>query len=177
MGIDWLEKITDPYERKARLYPACLASIPVLALALGQYGLVLKLGASMIGLLSTLGILYLASSIVRESGKRLEDSLFAEWGGKPTTLILRHLNETIDPVTKARYHAFLSEQINTRFPSKMDEEADPDAADATYQSAAKWLLDQTRDREKFALLFQENIAFGFRRNCLGIKPFAVVGNL
>lgn len=174
MGLELLEKITDPYERKARLYPACLAVIPVLALALGQYGFSLKLEASMVGLLSALGVLYLASSIVRELGKRLEGSLFAEWGGKPTTQVLRHRDKMIDPVTKARYHAFLSEQINVKFPSKKDEEAHPDVADTIYQSATKWLLDRTRDKKAFALLFQENIAFGFRRNCLGIKPFSII---
>ncbi|MDP3097440.1 MAG: hypothetical protein Q8M86_05805 [Syntrophales bacterium] len=59
------------------------------------------------------------------------------------------------------------------FPSEADEKADPIAADNTYQSGVKWLLDRTRDTKTFNLLFQENISFGFLRNCLGLKPFAI----
>lgn len=38
-----------------------------------------------------------------------------------------------------------------------------------YQSAVRWLLNQTRDVKKFHLLFKENITYGFRRNALGLK--------
>lgn len=173
MGLDLLEKITSPYERKARLYPALLALVPVLTLVIGLYGVAFEVGAGLIGLLSTLGILYLTASVVRGLGKRLESSLFDEWGGKPTTQILRHRDKTIDPVTKIRYHTFLAKHLAINFPSVADEEADPIAADNTYQSGIKWLLDRTRDTKTFNLLFHENIAFGFLRNCLGLKPFAI----
>jgi len=174
MGLDLLEKITSPYERKARLYPALLALVPILALAIGMYGIAFEVEAGLIGLLSTFGIFYLVASVVRELGGRLESSLFDEWGGKPTTQILRHRDKKIDPVTKMRYHAFLAKHLAINFPSEADEKADPIAADDTYQSGIKWLLDRTRDTKIFNLLFQENIAFGFRRNCLGLKPFAIV---
>lgn len=173
MGLDLLEKVTNAYERKARLFPALLALVPVLVLVVELYGIELKVEAGFIGLLATFGIFYLAASVVRELGKRLENSLFDEWGGKPTTQMLRHRDKTIDPVTKARYHTFLAKHLGVNFPSMADEEADPIAADNTYQSGIKWLLDRTRDTKTFNLLFQENIAFGFIRNCLGLKPFAI----
>ena len=173
MGLDIFEKITNTYERKARLYPAAITLIPVFALVIGHYGHTFKLETSVIGLLSSFGVFYLAASIARESGKRLENTLFNEWGGKPTTQIQRHRDNTIDSVTKARYHSFLAEHMGIKFPSLAEEKADPVAADEIYQSATKWLLDRTRDQKTFELLFQENVAFGFRRNCLGLKPFAI----
>jgi hypothetical protein len=173
MGVDFLEKLTNTYERKARLYPVFLLLAPVVTLVVGVYGVALELKATLVGTLATFGVFYFATSIVRERGKRLEDSLFTEWGGKPTTQIMRHSNTEIDPVTKARYHAFLSKHLGVEFPSKACEEIDPDGADYVYQSAAKWLLDRTRDKRTFALLFEENIAFGFRRNCLGIRPLGI----
>lgn len=172
MGLDLLEKITNPYERKARLYPAFLALVPIISFVIGLHGIELKVETLAIGLSATFGVLYLMMSIARELGKRLERSLFEEWGGKPTTQILRHRDKTIDSITKYRYHVFLSKHLSVSFPSKETEESDPIAADEIYQSAVKWLLDKTRDKKTFDLLFQENIAFGFYRNCLGLKPFA-----
>lgn len=174
MGLDLLEKISNTYERKARLYPALLVLVPVIGMVAGVYGVALELKVAAVGLLASFGVFYLGASIVRELGKRIEDSLFEEWGGKPTTQLLRHRDKTIDPVTKARYHAFLGKHMAIAFPTKEDEEADAIGADDVYQSATKWLLDRTRDKKAFELLFEENVAFGFRRNCLGIKPFAIV---
>ena len=169
-----LNKLFDPYDRKARLYRAFLALLPLIGIVAGVYGFALEIKRGAIGLLASFGIFYLLASIVRELGKRLEGSLFEKWGGKPTTQLLRHRNEYIDPITKARYHSFLAEQIGSTVPSKSDEDNDPLSADHFYQSGTKWLLDQTRDTKKFGLLFQENVAYGFRRNCLGIKPIALI---
>lgn len=174
MGLDLFEKITNTYERKARLYPALLVLAPIVVMVAGVYGVELEVKAAGIGLLATFGVFYLAASIVRELGKRIEESLFREWGGKPTTQLLRHRDNTIDPITKARYHLFLAKHMSIAFPTNAEEEADPTRVDDVYQSATKWLLDRTRDKKTFELLFEENIAFGFRRNCLGIKPLAIV---
>lgn len=174
MGLNLLEKITNTYERKARLYPALLALSPILLMVVGVYGVALELKAAGVGLLASFGVFYLLASITREIGKRKEESLYKAWGGKPTTQLLRHRDSTIDTITKARYHAFLAKHMTIAFPSQAEEEENPTRADDVYQSATKWLLDRTRDRKTFELLFEENIAFGFRRNCLGIKPFAIV---
>src|SRR4051812_45725115 len=108
---DILEKVTDPYERKARVYPALLTLFPVIAMVLLLYGgyetpltAVLTTGASC-------GGIYLISNVCREFGKRLEIKLFAAWGGKPSTQMLRHRDRTIDRITKQRYHSFLALKI------------------------------------------------------------------
>jgi hypothetical protein len=169
-----LERVLDPYERKARLTPALLTLAPVLGVLVSLYGVKPELGTASVGILTTFGFLYVLASIARELGKRIEDRLFASWGGKPTTLILRHADHTLDPLTKARYHAFLSQRIGVPFPTVEQEQRDPNSADHCYAAGAKWLLDQTRDVRMFALLFKENIAYGFRRNCLGLKPYALL---
>ncbi len=115
------------------------------------------------------------TNICREMGKRLEERHFLEWGGKPTTQLLRHRDAVIDSVTKRRYHAFLASRINMSFPDAEQEKSDPSKADEAYQSGARWLLDHTRPDagKQFDLLFRENIAYGFRRNALGVKPVAI----
>jgi branched-subunit amino acid ABC-type transport system permease component len=165
--------LTDTYARQARLYPALLAGAPLVAIAVGVYGQRLEPKAGLITLLASFGVIYLLTNVARELGKRIEEVLYASWGGKPTTQLLRHRDSTLDSVTKARYHVFLSTKLNVRFPTTSEEQADPGAADATYASAARWLLDQTRDTKTFPLLFKELIAYGFRRNCLGLKSIAI----
>ena len=79
-------------------------------------------------------------------------------------------------MTKQRYHAFLAGKINVPFPDKNQEANNSMAADEVYQSGVRWLLNHTRpeDNKKFELIFKENVAYGFRRNALGVKPLGLV---
>lgn len=71
--------------------------------------------------------------------------------------------------TKRRYHAFLSRVMNLQFPDENEEETNPVKADEVYQSAVRWLLNQTRNKSEYKLIFEENISYGFRRNAFGLK--------
>lgn len=176
MGIgEVLAKVKDPYERKARLYPALLALSPVIVLVVSMYNSKLSMLSNLAAIIGgSCGGLWLLSNLSREMGKRLENEMYSLWGGKPTTQLLRHRHEIIEGVTKKRYHAFLSAKIKEPFPDATEELADPKAADDVYQSAVRWLLTQTRDVKKFDLLFKENITYGFRRNALGLKYIGLV---
>jgi hypothetical protein len=173
---DVVAKITDPYERIARLYPALLALLPLVALVMLLYGPKATSLTGAVTVAVSCGGLYLTTNLCRELGKRLEETLYREWGGKPTTQLLRHRDNTIEGVTKQRYHAFLASKINVPFPDKNQEANNPVAADEIYQSGVRWLLNHTRpeDNKKFELIFKENAAYGFRRNALGIKSLGLV---
>lgn len=179
---DLVAKVTDPYERAARLYPALLALSPLLALVIFLYAPKATALTGAVTLTVSCGGLYLTTNLCRELGKRQEGKLYREWGGKPTTRLLRHRDANIESVTKGRYHAFLASKINVAFPDKDQEACDPAAADDVYQSGVRWLLNHTRleDNKKFDLIFKENVSYGFRRNALGVKPFGLavaVGSL
>jgi hypothetical protein len=173
---DVVSKVTDPYDRQARLYPALLCLLPLLALVTLLYGPTTSVLTGVVTIAVSCGGLFLMMNICREMGKRLEDKLYRDWGGKPTTQLLRHRNGTIDSVTKRRYHAFLAAKISAPFPDTEQEKNDPAMADEAYQSGARWLLDHTRPDmgKQFDLLFRDNIAYGFRRNALGAKPLAIL---
>jgi hypothetical protein len=172
---DIVAKVTDPYDRQARLYPALLCLLPVLALIALLYAPNVSALTGVVTLAVSCGGLFLMTNICREMGKRLEEKLFCEWGGKPTTQLFRHRDGVIDSVTKRRYHAFLAARINTTFPNAEQEKNDPVKADETYTSGARWLLDHTRPDagKQFDLLFRDNITYGFRRNALGVRPLAI----
>ena len=169
-------KVTDPYDRQARLYPALLCLLPLLALVALLYGPNVLALRGAVTLAVSCGGLFLMTNICREAGKRLEDKLYQEWGGKPTTQLLRHRDTIIDSVTKRRYHAFLAAKICATFPDAKQEKSDPAKADEVYESGARWLLDHTRPDagNKFGLLFRDNIAYGFRRNALGARPLGIL---
>lgn len=173
---DIVAKVTDPYDRQARLYPALLALLPLFALVTLLYGPKASALTGVLTIAVSCGGLFLMTNLCRELGRRLQEKLYREWGGKPTTQLLRHRDGTIEPVTKRRYHTFLAGKINAVFPDREQEERTPETADETYQSGARWLVDHTRPEngKQFDLLFRENIAYGFRRNALGTKPFGLV---
>ena len=176
---DLVAKVTDPYERPARLYPALLALLPLLALIILLYGPNATALTGVVTVAVSCGGLYLTTNLCRELGKRLEENLYREWGGKPTTQLLRHRDKTIEEVTKRRYHSFLAAKINEPFPDKDQEANNPEAADEVYQSGVRWLLNRTRpdDGKRFDLIFKENVAYGFRRNALGMKPVGLIVSL
>lgn len=164
-----LSKYLDIYERNARLYPALLVLAPIFACFVAELISLEKTVTTLFGLLGAFGGLYLAASVVREYGKRLERRLIMKWGGLPTTEYLRHRNSDIDPVTKSRYHLFLGRHLGISFPNPEEERNEPGGADAIYQSAVKWLIEKTRDTKQFELLYKENIAYGFRRNGMAVR--------
>ena len=173
---DIVAKVTDPYDRQARLYPALLCLLPLLALLTLLYATNVSALTGAVTIAVSCGGLFLMMNISREMGKRLEDKLYRGWGGKPTTQLLRHRDGIIDSVTKRRYHAFLAAKINATFPDAEQERTDPAKADEAYQSGARWLLDHTRPDggKKFDLLFRDNVAYGFRRNALGARPLGII---
>ncbi|WP_175948827.1 hypothetical protein [Burkholderia pyrrocinia] len=170
MGLNSPGNFIDTYDRAARLYPSLLCLVPVVAVAAGVYGASLSINSALVTLVTSFGGLFLLMSLSRDLGKRLEPGLYASWGGKPTTQVLRHRDSTLDPVTKKRFHGFLERHLDVTFPTVDEEAADQLGADGVYESGTQWLLGKTRDRAKFPFVFRENVNYGFRRNCLGLKP-------
>lgn len=172
--MDAILKYFDTYNRIARIYPACLALAPAVwtsvALLPGLFSDVLN-GA--IFTLVSCAAAYLFASLARSLGKNVEDRLLKVWGGWPTTILLRHRNGTIDPSTKARYHAALSKICpDVVLPSPDEESRASDGADAAYRSATKRLIEARREPTHHILHF-ENASYGFRRNMLALKPFGL----
>lgn len=169
----------DRYARKARLYPALLTLFPMFVTVLILFPMVYEsIGSAIVSLAIGCGVLMFLASNVRYLGRKKEQQLYKLWGGKPSTVLLRHRNRNLDAVTKQRYHAFLSKHIpGLKLPTPSEETASPRSADGYYESAVKWLLEYTRDKKKYPLVFEENINYGFHRNILALKSIAIAINL
>ena len=172
--LESLKPVLDPYDRRARFKPGLFCGVPLAASALlliPELGVIWGSIAVVVAYCG--GSLWLIQT-VRDRGKALEAALYRSWGGKPSVAMLRYRDDRLDSTTKARYRRFLSDAVpDLVMPTPEDERADPEQADARLDSANRWLLAQTTDHARFALLFTENMNYGYRRNLLGMKRIAL----
>ncbi|MER8490245.1 hypothetical protein NKH53_18455 [Mesorhizobium australicum] len=167
----------DSYARRARLYPAVIGAAPALALAsiavpwnqLGAPQVLVGIGVAV--------LLFSFADIARRFGLKAERAMFAGTGGRPFPTVLRHRDWTIDRISKQKYLAFLGQKLGEKAPTQADEEFNPAAADSFYSRCGSWLRERTRDKDKFGVLLEENVTYGFRRNLYGLKVFGLCINL
>jgi hypothetical protein len=163
--------VLDAYSRKARLAPAVLAAVPGLGLLGG--GVIQPTAASSTFAIVAGAAAVVVCGIVRDRGRRLQASLWQAWGGSPTVQRLRWRGDQSREDT-ARLHERLAAALRSPVPTEAEETADPERADRLYEEAIDEMRERTRNRQEFKLVFEENVEYGFRRNALGLKPFAVV---
>ena len=165
----------DVYSLQARLKPALLVILPLVVTTISFVPDLLQISKGLIGFAVACGVTVLLSHISRDFGRKAEARLLIEWDGMPTSHWLSHKGNKLDVQTLTRCHAFLENQINGwKAPSSRDEIENPKKAEVAYESAVRWLREKTRDREKFDMVFRENISYGFRRNLYGLKCIALV---
>ena len=166
--------ILNPYDRKARLHPALLTGLPLfvcLAALVPDFG---RFWSVVSGVMLFCGATTWLTQLGRDRGRALEPALFRAWGEKPSVAMLRHRDERLSTSDKERYRAILRRMApELRLASLRKEQRSPEQADDGYRGATTWLLEQTRDRRRFELLFRENTNYGFRRNLWALKLFAL----
>lgn len=173
MNLDAIRELFDSYGRTARLYPGVIFLLPLLwHLPLLGGSVTFSLPESVAAAAIGSAALYLIAAFARHCGKVAEPKLIARWGGWPTSILLRHSDERVDHLTKARYHAQLAKLSGVVMPSAEEEQQQPAQCEAAYRSATKVLLEARRD-DSNALLHKENAAYGFRRNLYGLRGFAL----
>lgn len=168
-----LKTFSDPYDKKARVFPGLLVALPVLVPILWIFGPRNPYLTALLTLVASCGVLYWLASIARGRGKAVEERLVSKWGGMPSTLILRHRDKFLDSISTVRYHLQIRDKLGINLPSPAEELVDFAAADDLYIGATRLLREKTRGKSN-ALLLKENIAYGFQRNMLGMKPFGIL---
>lgn len=170
-------KFFDAYSIRARLFPAIIMAAPALAamtllISWKTFGL-----SNMIVSLGLLVMLFAIADFSRARGRKIESNIYEEQGGIPSVIMFRRNDQTIDGSSKERYREFLAGKLKVAMPSPEEEHENQDAADVFYGQCGVWLRQSTRNKKVFPILFEENITYGFRRNLLGAKIFALLLNV
>lgn len=160
----------DAYSRRARLAPAALAALPAIVL-LGT-GLVDPQHAASVLAMALGAVGIVICGLIRDAGRRRQSDLWRDWGGSPTLRRLRWC-ASADTSAVERLHGRVESVTKEALPSLAEETADPESADRRYNEATAALRELTRPRKDFPLVFEENVEYGFRRNCLGIRSIAL----
>jgi hypothetical protein len=164
----------DPDARKARLYPAWLLTVPI------GFTITLLLPGSGLEQLAPLalaaGVPFAVTNIVRGQGQRLEKRLVRRWGGMPTTRMLRLTDPTNNPDLLARRRRALEELTSLTLPTADEERHNPGRADKRYGAATRLLIGRLGDntRTTHPRVYEELTNYGFWRNSLAIRPYALV---
>ncbi|WP_163381386.1 hypothetical protein [Cyclobacterium sp. SYSU L10401] len=171
--------IPNKYIREARIYPFLIAALPIgLAIFIWFPDELAKwkpiAGSAGVWIVAAM----LISQFVRDAGAKKQKRLFEVWGGTPTTKLLRHENAR-NPIMLERTHKKLEQLLSSdselfKLPTKEEEKNDPVFADQKYELCVSYLRNNTRDTDKFNLLFIENCSYGFRRNLWGLKIWGIV---
>lgn len=166
--------IPDTYTRRGRLYPALLIALPLGLATLVWFPDGVTGWATFWGLIVWSGGTALIAQIGRDWGRNKQAQLFRLWGGKPTTRMLRH-RDAPNKVTLERRHNKLQQLLpELNMPTLEEEQSEPERADEIYDAGITFLREQTRDKEKFHLVFEENCNYGFRRNLWGMKTLGII---
>ena len=166
----------DAYTVRARIYPFLITAFPLAAAALvwleNDYAYI----SALWGLLIWCGGAVLFAQLGRDWGIRKQLGLYAQWGGEPTTRMLRHRDAT-NKVILSRWHNKLQMLCSDmKIPTESEEKADPIGADHVYEACVSIIRETTRDKNKFPLVFDELCSYGFRRNLWGMRPIGIVAS-
>jgi len=165
------------YPLTARTLPVVLALAPLIVVAASVVSTMAVPAVTVPGsavLLTALSTLI--SHLGRDAGKRIEPTLWHEWGGPPTTQLLRWRAARPSEVAVSVRHQHVATLVapSVRLPSAAEEAAAPESADDVYDVAVGLLRGMTRDASRFPLLKHENVGYGFRRNLFGLRTVGTV---
>ena len=168
-----MDSILDRYNWQARVFPVYITIAPaILALAaILPQGLDLSLSAASV--VFFVPIAFLSAQVGADFGKRLEKRLWLKWDASPTTRFLRHSNTEFNAVSRERLHMKLSD-FGLKVPSVAYQQCNQQAADVYWEACTEYLINRTRDRKRFPLVFKALTEYGFRRNLLALKPFGIL---
>ena len=164
--------ILDPYSTYARAFPVyiTIAPIALILFAVLPEGFDWKLGGAASIILVPFS--YLCKQIGGDLGRKRESALWAKWDGPPTTRFLRHGNNEFNVNTRNRIHDKLR-SFGLYVPFQEEQNQNPQAADDFYESCVDELRRQTRDTDRFHLVFKGVKEYGFRRNIFALKPYGL----
>ena len=162
----------DKYSREARLFPAALDCLPLYILVISFTDLFPEVNTYLklfFGLALSSIFAYLASDLVRNVGKALEEKVFGNEMSFPTTELLLHSNDRFSNEKKKKVYEKIKKDFNITLSTTHQESTDIKEARKKIKEAIGVIRQRLGDGR---LLLKYNIRYGFWRNLCAVAPFA-----
>ena len=162
--------LSDRYERKARLLPGLLLAAGP---ALTAGALLQELSAWYTAVGAAVGVEFLAAIVLghyaRARGRGIEESLWASWGGPPTTRWLRPNDTTCSDQQKSKWRGAIKRQTGMTIPASVPDGGTDASIDQAIAEATRQLRYVLRNKPNAAILQSHNEDYGFARNLYGVR--------
>jgi hypothetical protein len=162
------------YERATQLFSAAAALAPITAALLVCFrtGDVVDAVRSLVSLVAAGGLHVVVMRMVRDRGNRVQEKLWASWGGSTT---IQKLRWAAGPRAHIQMlHGRVRQKTGLKMPTPRQEARDSAAADAVYEQAVQVLRETTRDHERYPRVWAELKHYGAARNLYGVRFAALV---
>jgi len=160
----------DRYERRARLYPAVIAILPVIvcvtAVTNPREHLLTSLGLGG-GTGAVLGLIM--SHAARAFGKHFEQRLWKQCNGAPTTRWLRPSDTTHSEPQKKQWYKAIDKLTGLDISKAVVTESDSRENNRIIEDAIRQLRYTLRDRKQSRMVQLHNEEYGFARNLAGLR--------
>lgn len=172
--MDKFKEFFDDFVFHARVMPILTAMFPIIVFSMFK-GFVYKDFLNIpLYFFIILIFIVLSSKVARERGKTYESKMYRKLGGKPTTIILRYTDCTIDNITKTRYHKVLNDKISDlNLPLNPNDENEE--SDEKYSSAMTYLRKYANSNQDVeSRVYQELKEYNYWRNLYGCKWISII---
>lgn len=165
-----MDLFLDSYERRARLTPGLLAVVPISA-TLATLGLLRDpVLAAALGVVSVGVGGYFLTVQVANAGRSRQDDLYREWGGAPTTQLLRAGEGAASATQRKIWRRAVQSVTGVKLLSAEAERDDPARSDEVILAAAGQLRYLGQD-DRYPQIARENAQYGLERNLWGFRWF------
>jgi hypothetical protein len=166
--------LSDRYERKVCLLPGLLlAAVP----ALTAWAALREFTTWDIATVTSVSVEFLAAFVLghlaRARGRRIEEVLWKEWGGPPTTRWLRPWDTTSSDQQKTKWRSAIKKLTGLTLPASVPQGGQADV-DRVNTDAVRQLRYFLRGKPDAAMLATHNEDYGFARNFCGVRWHWVV---
>jgi len=162
-----IEKFIDEYELKARIAPGLIVALPALVDLIYMVPALGNLPVFAAGSIITLALIYGLGYVIRAEGQQLEPVLWKQWGGPPSTRLMRSSDTFFGAELKNSIRAAVAQEFAITLPTSVEEKKDPSGSDKAIADAFKRVRGFLRRSDPAGVWQKNNIEYGFCRNMLG----------
>jgi hypothetical protein len=165
-----MKLLFDSYEWRARVLPAVIVSLPaVVTLWSAFLWKDITVGGTTASGIISLAVIYALSTVVRANGVTLQQRLVKQWGGLPSTIIMRWRDSRIGKQLKQKYHDAVVRSLGLPMPTEREEARDAEKSDELIRQAFDRIRGVLRKDDPHGLWSTHNADYGFHRNLLGSR--------